>query len=53
MKQIMIIFLSILMLNACSKPVNNTETPLPVDQLENDDSITNSAMVKKNYSLEE
>lgn len=39
MKQILIIFLSILMLNGCSKPVNNTETLLPVDQLENDDLI--------------
>ena len=39
MKQILTIFLFVLMLNGCSKPVKNTETPLPVDQLENDDLI--------------
>ena len=39
MKRIQIIFLSVLMLNGCSNPVNNKQAPLPVDQLENDDLI--------------
>ena len=39
MKRIVFLLLSVLMLNGCSKPVKNIETPLSIDQLENDDLI--------------
>lgn len=39
MKRSIFLILSVLILNGCSTPVNNTETSLPVDQLENDDLI--------------